>query len=49
MLKKFNFRRIYFEDLSFFEQIKVCYNSKIVVGVQGSGLANLIFMKKIHI
>lgn len=46
MLKKFNFQRIYFEDLSFLEQIKVCYNSKIVVGVQGSGLANLIFMKK---
>jgi hypothetical protein len=45
-LKKYKFKRYYFEKLNFLEQIKICYNSKIVVGVQGSGLANLVFMKK---
>lgn len=45
-LKKYGFKKYYFEKLNFLEQIKICYNSKIVVGVQGSGLANLIFMKK---
>jgi hypothetical protein len=46
MLKKYKFKRFFFENLSFLEQIKICYNSEIIVGVQGSGLANLIFMKK---
>jgi len=45
-LKKYKFKRYYFEKLNFLEQIKISYNSKIVVGVQGSGLANLVFMKK---
>jgi len=45
-LKNYKFKRYYFEELTFLEQIKICYNSKIVIGVQGSGLANLIFMKK---
>jgi hypothetical protein len=46
MLTKYNFKKYYFEDLSYLEQIRLCYNSKIVIGVHGSGLANLIFMKK---
>tara|TARA_B100001027_G_C16264259_1_gene331070 strand:- start:607 stop:1632 length:1026 start_codon:yes stop_codon:yes gene_type:complete len=46
MLKRYNFKRYYFENLSYLDQIKVCYNSKIVIGVQGSGLANMIYMKK---
>jgi hypothetical protein len=45
-LKKYGFRRFYFEELSYLEQIKICYNSQIVIGYQGSGLANVIFMKK---
>lgn len=46
MLIKYKFKKYYFEDLSYLEQIRLCYNSKIVIGVHGSGLANLIFMKK---
>ena len=46
MLSKYNFKKYYFEDLSYLEQIRISYNSKIIVGVHGSGLANLIFMKK---
>lgn len=46
MLTKYNFKKYYFENLSYMEQIRICYNSKIIIGVQGSGLANLIFMKK---
>jgi hypothetical protein len=45
-LKKYKFKRFFFEKLTLLEQIKICYNSKIVIGVQGSGLANLIFMQK---
>jgi hypothetical protein len=45
-LKMYNFKRYYFEELDYLEQIKICYNSKIVIGLHGSGLANLIFMKK---
>lgn len=46
MLTKYNFKKYYFENLSYLEQIRICYNSKIIIGVHGSGLANLIFMKK---
>lgn len=46
MLKKYKFKRFFFENLSFLDQIKICHNSEIIIGVQGSGLANLIFMKK---
>jgi capsular polysaccharide biosynthesis protein len=46
MLSKYKFKKYYFENLSYLEQIRLCYNSKIIIGVQGSGLANLIFMKK---
>lgn len=46
MLKKYKFKRFFFEHLSFLDQIKICYNTEIMIGVQGSGLANLIFMKK---
>jgi hypothetical protein len=46
MLSKYNFKRYYFENLSYLEQIRISYNSKIIISVHGSGLANLIFMKK---
>jgi hypothetical protein len=46
MLSKYKFKKYYFENLPYLEQIRLCYNSKIVIGVQGSGLTNLIFMKK---
>jgi capsular polysaccharide biosynthesis protein len=46
MLSKYKFKKYYFENLSYLEQIRLCYNSKIIIGVQGSGLTNLIFMKK---
>jgi len=46
MLSKYKFKKYYFENLSYLEQIRLCYNSKIIIGVHGSGLTNLIFMKK---
>jgi len=45
-LKKYNFKLYCFEDLSFSKQIDLCIKSKIIIGYQGSGLINSIFMNK---
>lgn len=42
---KTNIKKIDFEDLSFDEQRKICNSSKIMIGVHGAGLTNLMFME----
>jgi capsular polysaccharide biosynthesis protein len=41
-----NVNEIDFSELSFDEQIKISNESKIMIGVHGAGLTNLMFMKK---
>jgi|694.fasta_scaffold70054_4 hypothetical protein len=46
-LKKYGFKKIFFEDLSFDDQINLSLNVKILVGYHGTSFANgSIFMKK---
>ena len=45
-LKKYNFKIYHFENLSLLNQINITRKSKILIGYQGSNLANCIFFKK---
>jgi len=45
-LKKYGFKSYCFEDLSISEQINLCNDSKLLIGYQGSGLINSIYMQK---
>lgn len=45
LLSKDGFHEIAFEDYSFFEQIYLMKNCKILAGVHGAGFANIAFMK----
>ena len=45
-LKKYGFKKIFFEKLSYEKQVEISKNCKIMIGYHGAGLTNLIFMKK---
>ena len=45
-LKKYGFKLINFENYSPLEQINIARKTKIMIGFQGSNLANYLFMKK---
>lgn len=45
-LKIYGFKKILFENYSVNEQLKISTQAKIMIGLQGSGLANIAFMKK---
>lgn len=45
-LKSLDFSFIKFDDYSFKEQISFCKNLDILIGVHGTNLVNLVFMKK---
>lgn len=44
-LAKRGFERVFLEDLSFLEQVKVFSEARIIVSPHGSGLANLVFCR----
>ena len=44
VLKKYGFQIIYFEDYSLSDQISICKNAKVLMGLHGAGLANLAFL-----
>jgi capsular polysaccharide biosynthesis protein len=46
VLKKYKFKIIYSEKISFEKQIKIFSNTKYILGLHGAGLSNLIWMKK---
>lgn len=46
ILKKYDFREIILEDLSFEEQVNILSRAKILAGIQGAGLTNILFMKE---
>lgn len=43
LLRGFGFETICFEDYSFEEQVKICSQSEILIGIHGAGLSNMIF------
>jgi hypothetical protein len=45
-LKNYGFKKVLFEDYSINEQIYISSQAKIMIGYEGSGLANMIYMKK---
>lgn len=45
ILKKFGFETVYAEDLSFDEQRKLFFETKILVTPHGAGLTNILFMQ----
>lgn len=44
MLEKKGFQRVFLEDLSFFQQVSIFQQAKVIVAQHGAGLANLLFM-----
>ena len=46
LLKKYNFKTIYAEKISFNNQIRLFSSTNYVVGLHGAGLSNIIWMKK---
>jgi len=46
ILKKKGFENIILSKLTFKDQINLFYNSKIIIGLHGSGFSNLVFCKK---
>ena len=45
ILKKYNFKTLYLDNMSFEKQIKIFSNAKYVVGLHGAGLSNIVWMK----
>ena len=43
-LQDFGFKRIFFEDMTYHDQINVSLNAKILIGYHGAGMVNLLFM-----
>ncbi len=46
ILKKYNFKIIYSENLSFSKQISLFSSAKYVIGLHGAGISNILWMKK---
>jgi hypothetical protein len=45
ILHKYNFKVVFFEDMSFAEQVACCYQAKNVVSIHGANLTNTVFMQ----
>ena len=46
VFSKFNFKEVCFEEYTFFEQVYLMKNCKVLAGVHGAGFANICFMPK---
>ena len=45
LLKKYNYRVVYFEDYTWLEQIKLMANANQLLSIHGAGLSNMLFMQ----
>ncbi len=46
LLSKYGFQKLYFEDFSMSEQWSIARNAKVVVGIHGAALKNLVFNRQ---
>lgn len=44
LLACYGFETVYFEDLSFAEQVRTMYETDVLVGIHGANMTNLLFM-----
>jgi capsular polysaccharide biosynthesis protein len=42
-LERFGFRRIFFEEMSFHEQVRCAAHAKVICGLHGAGFTNMMF------
>lgn len=49
VLKKYNFKIIHAENLSYKDQVKLFYNARNVIAPHGAGITNILFSKKINL
>lgn len=49
LLKKYNFRRIFPEDLTFKEQVRIFNSAEVIISVHGAGLTNIIFSENLKV
>lgn len=45
VLDKYKFKVVFFEDMSFAEQVECCFNARNIVSIHGANLTNVIFMQ----
>lgn len=45
LLQDYNFEKVYFETLSFVEQIQLMRETAVFVGVHGAGMTNMLFLQ----
>ena len=44
ILKKYKIAIVFFEDLSWHQQVELCINTHFIIGLHGAGLTNMLFM-----
>ncbi|NVO32124.1 glycosyltransferase family 61 protein [Hymenobacter lapidiphilus] len=44
VLERYGFETIYFEDMSFVEQVRTMYEAAIFIGIHGANMTNILFM-----
>ena len=44
VLEKYGFETIYFETMTFAEQVRTMYEAKIFIGIHGANMTNILFM-----
>lgn len=44
VLERYGFETIYFEDMSFVEQVRTMYEAAIFIGIHGANMTNVLFM-----
>ena len=45
ILEKYGFKIIHFEDFTLADQISICQNAKVLMGLHGAGLVNMAFLR----
>jgi capsular polysaccharide biosynthesis protein len=46
LLQEFGFERVYFEQLSFLEQVSLMRETSVFLGVHGAGMTNMLFLQE---